>query len=74
MPMKARVTNMNGRIVAEERDGTHRLFQDDALGNVITVLKETGVTCECWSDGETRSQTGASSHRWKFRDGWRGDL
>jgi RHS repeat-associated protein len=73
MPMKSRVTNMNGRIVAEERDGTRRLFQHDALGNVITVLGESGVitdTYEYWSYGEIRSQTGTSNNPWKFGGAW----
>jgi RHS repeat-associated protein len=73
MPMKAIVTNMGGRIVAEERGGTRRLMQHDAMGNVISLINDAGVvtdTYEYWSYGEIRTQTGSSTNPWKFGGAW----
>lgn len=47
MAMSARVTNANGRIVAEKRNGQRRYHQHDALGNTIALINDvgTGPTC-----------------------------
>lgn len=37
MAMSARVTNSNGRIIAEKRNGQRRYHQHGALGNTIAA-------------------------------------
>jgi RHS repeat-associated protein len=73
MPMKALVTNVGGRALAETRGGARRLMQHDAMGNVISLINDAGVvtdTYEYWPFGEIRTQTGTSANPWKFGGAW----
>lgn len=58
MAMSARVTNANGRIVAEKRGGTRRYHQHDALGSTIALINDAGTvtnTYDYWPYGEIRT-------------------
>jgi RHS repeat-associated protein len=58
MAMSARVTNANGRIIAEKRNGQRRYHQHDALGNTIALIDDAGTvtnTFSYWPYGELRS-------------------
>jgi hypothetical protein len=58
MAMSARVTNANGRIIAEKRNGQRRYHQHDALGNTIALIDDAGTvtnTFEYWPYGELRT-------------------
>ncbi len=57
MAMSARVTNANGRIIAEKRNGQRRYHQHDALGNTIALIDDAGTvtnTFSHWPYGELR--------------------
>lgn len=43
MAMSARVTNANGRIVAEKRNGQRSYHQHDALGSTIALINDAGL-------------------------------
>jgi RHS repeat-associated protein len=56
--MSARVTNANGRIIAEKRNGQRRYHQHDALGNTIALIDDAGTvtnTFSYWPYGELRT-------------------
>lgn len=58
MAMSARVTNANGRIVAEKRNGQRSYHQHDALGNTIALINDAGTvtnTFDYWPYGELRT-------------------
>lgn len=58
MAMSARVTNANGRIVAEKRNGQRRYHQHDALGNTIALINDAGTVTNAfdyWPYGEIRT-------------------
>ncbi len=73
MPMTARVTRMNGKIVGEKRNGQHRVFSHDPEGNVIGVRDETGAvlaTYKYWPFGGLRESTGSIENPWRYRGAW----
>jgi RHS repeat-associated protein len=56
--MSARVTNANGRIISEKRNGQRRYHQHDALGNTIALIDDAGTvtnTFSYWPYGELRT-------------------
>lgn len=73
MPMSARVTNMNGQIVAEKRGGQHRVITADPLGNVIDVRDSSDsqlASYNYWPYGVVRTSTGSIANPWRFCGVW----
>ena len=71
--LTARVTNMNGQIVAEKRGGQHRVLNSDPLGNVVDVRDSAGTqlaSYNFWPYGEVRTSTGAITNPWMFCGVW----
>lgn len=71
--LTARVTNMNGQIVAEKRGGQHRVLNSDPLGNVVDVRDSAGMqlaSYNFWPYGEVRTSTGSISNPWMFCGVW----
>ena len=71
--LTARVTNMNGQIVAEKRGGQHRVLNSDPLGNVVDVRDSAGTqlaSYNFWPYGEVRTSTGSISNPWMFCGVW----
>lgn len=71
--LTARVTNMNGQIVAEKRGGQHRVLNSDPLGNVVDVRDSAGTqlaSYNFWPYGEVRISTGSISNPWMFCGVW----
>ena len=63
MAMKVRYTTVNGRVIAEKRNGVRSYYVADALGSTVALLDNTQSktdTFKYWPYGETRAHTGTN--------------
>lgn len=70
-----RYTNINGRIVAEKRNGVRRLYVPDAIGSTTAMVENGTVTSEFkyWPYGEVRSGTDPTPFQFCGTLGYRQD-
>jgi RHS repeat-associated protein len=69
MAMKTRYTTINGRIIAEKRDGVRKLYVPDALGSTAALANSTQTltdTFSYWPYGEERLRTGTATTPLRF--------
>ena len=69
MGMKARYTNIDGRIVAEKRGGVRKFYASDSLGSTVALFDNTQTKTdilEYWPYGEVRTRTGTNATPFQF--------
>lgn len=63
MAMKVRYTTVNGRVIAEKRNGVRSFYVSDSLGSTVALIDNTQTitdTFEYWPYGEVRTRTGTN--------------
>lgn len=67
--MKVRYTTVNGKVIAEKRNGVRSFYVADSLGSTVALIDNTQTitdTFEYWPYGEVRTKTGTNPTPLKF--------